>query len=125
MKKEAVVTDKIAKPVGPFSPAVRAGGSVYLSGQVAQDAATGRLVEGDVARQTEQVLRNVRAVLEAAGKNLSDVVAVRVYLTDMTNFAAMNEVYARHFEPPYPARTTIGMKALPLGAEVEIDLIAQ
>jgi len=125
MKKEAVVTDKIAKPVGPFSPAVRVGEVVYLSGQVAQDAATGRLVEGDVARQTEQVLRNVRAVLEAAGKSLSDVVAVRVYLTDMTNFAAMNEVYARHFEPPYPARTTIGVKALPLGATVEIDLIAQ
>ncbi len=125
MKKEAVVTDKIAKPVGPFSPAVRAGGSVYLSGQVAQDPATGRLVEGDVVRQTEQVLRNVRVVLEAAGKSLSDVVAVRVYLTDMANFAAMNEVYAKNFEPPYPARTTIGVRALPLGAAVEIDVIAQ
>ena len=123
--KEAVATDKIAKPVGPFSPAVRAGGFVYMSGQVAQDPATGKLVEGDVARQTEQVLRNVRAVLEAAGKTLSDVVAVRVYLTDMANFAAMNEVYAKAFEPPYPARTTIGVKALPLGAAVEIDLVAQ
>jgi 2-iminobutanoate/2-iminopropanoate deaminase len=125
MKKEAIVTDRIAKPVGPFSPAVRAGGSIYMSGQVAQDPATGKLVAGDVTRQTEQVFRNVRAVLEAAGKSLSDVVAVRVYLTDMANFAAMNEVYAKQFEQPYPARTTIGVKALPLGAEVEIDLIAQ
>jgi 2-iminobutanoate/2-iminopropanoate deaminase len=125
MKKEAIVTDRIAKPVGPFSPAVRAGGSIYMSGQVAQDPATGKLVAGDVTRQTEQVFRNVRVVLEAAGKSLSDVVAVRVYLTDMANFAAMNEVYAKQFEQPYPARTTIGVKALPLGAEVEIDLIAQ
>ena len=123
--KEPIVTDKIAKPLGPFSPAVRAGGSIYMSGQVAQDPATGKLIAGDVAAQTEQVFRNVRAVLEAAGKSLSDVVAVRVYLTDMANFAAMNEVYAKQFQQPYPARTTIGVKALPLGAEVEIDLIAQ
>lgn len=126
MPRESFTTDRIAPAVGPFSPAVRgAGDAIYLSGQVGQDPATGRLVEGGVAAQTEQALRNVQAVLEAAGRTLDDVVRVGVYLTDMGNFAAMNDVYARWFEQPYPARTTIGVAALPLGAEVEIDLVAR
>jgi 2-iminobutanoate/2-iminopropanoate deaminase len=125
MSKEAVTTDAIAPPIGPFSPAVRAGGSVYLSGQVAQDPSTGRLVDGDVARQTEQIFRNLRAVLAAAEKSLADVVKVSVFLTDMRDFQAMNAVYARQFEPPYPARTTFAVAQLPLGAAVEIDLIAR
>jgi 2-iminobutanoate/2-iminopropanoate deaminase len=124
MPKQAIISDQIAPPAGPFSPAVRAGGVVYLSGQVAQDPATGRLIEGDVTRQMEQVLSNARAVLEAAGKSLADVVRVGVYLTDMGDFPAMNAVYARYFEDPYPARTTIGVASLPLGAAVELDLIA-
>jgi len=126
MPRESFTTDRIAPAAGPFSPAVRgAGDAIYLSGQVGQDPANGRLVEGGVAAQTEQALRNLQAVLEAAGRTLDDVVRVGVYLADMGDFAAMNEVYARWFERPYPARTTIGVAALPLGAAVEIDLVAQ
>jgi 2-iminobutanoate/2-iminopropanoate deaminase len=125
MPREAITTDRIAPPVGPFSPAVRTPEALYLSGQVGQDPATRQLVEGDVAAQAEQALRNLDAVLRAAGRTFADVVRVGVYLTDMRDFAAMNEVYARHFEAPYPARTTIAVAALPLGARVEIDLIAR
>ena len=125
MPRESFTSDRIAPAAGPFSAAVLgAGDSIYLSGQVGQDPATGRLVEG-VAAQTEQALRNLQAVLEAAGRTLDDVVRVGVYLADMGDFAAMNDVYARWFEKPYPARTTIGVAALPLGAAVEIDLVAR
>ena len=124
MTRNAVTSDKLAAPVGPFSPAARGGGAVFVSGQVAQDPATGALIDGDVARQADQALRNLAAVLEAAGKGLDDVVRVGVYLTDMADFAAMNEVYRRHFQAPYPARTAIGVAALPLGAAVEFDAIA-
>ena len=124
MTRNPVTSDKLAAPVGPFSPAVRGGGALFVSGQVAQDPATGALIDGDVARQTDQALRNLAAVLEAAGKDLGDVVRVGVYLTDMADFAAMNEVYRAHFQAPYPARTAIGVAALPLGAAVEFDAIA-
>ncbi|MGH7527257.1 MAG: Rid family detoxifying hydrolase [Gemmatimonadales bacterium] len=123
MPKDAVITDKVA--VGPFSPAVRSGDFVYLSGQVAQDPATGRLIDGDVTRQTEQIFRNIGAVLHAAGKTFADVIRVGVFLRDIGDFQAMNAVYARFFEAPYPARTTVGVAALPLGAVVEIDLVAR
>ena len=119
-----ITSDRLAKPVGPFSPAVRDGGRVYTSGQVAQDPATGKLIEGGVAAQTEQIFRNLEALLEAADKTLADVVKVNVYLTDIQRFAEMNEVYARHFVAPYPARTPVGVAALPLGAQVEIETIA-
>jgi len=125
MPREAITTDKIAKPVGPFSAAVRSGDFVYLSGQTAQDPATGKLVEGDAAAQTEQIFKNLDAVLRAAGKSFTDVVRVGVFLTDMADFAAMNAVYARHFDAPYPARTTVAVAALPLGAAVEIELVAR
>jgi 2-iminobutanoate/2-iminopropanoate deaminase len=118
MARESVTTDKIAAPVGPFSPAVRAGEFVYLSGQVAQDPTTGRLIEGDVAAQTALIFKNVEAVLAAARKTFADVIKASVYLTDMRDFAAMNAVYGRHFEPPYPARTTVTVASLPLGAAV-------
>jgi 2-iminobutanoate/2-iminopropanoate deaminase len=124
MTRNPVTSDKLAAPVGPFSPAARGGGAVFVSGQVAQDPATGALIDGDVSRQADQALRNLAAVLEAAGKGLGDVVRVGVYLTDMADFAAMNEVYRRHFQAPYPARTAIGVAALPLGAAVEFDAIA-
>ena len=124
MPRQSFTSDRAGPPVGPFSPAVRIDGALYLSGQVGQDPATGRLAEG-VAAQTEQAFRNLSAVLEAAGRTLDDVVRVGVYLADMGDFAAMNEVYARWFEQPYPARTTIGVAALPLGAAVEIDLVAR
>jgi 2-iminobutanoate/2-iminopropanoate deaminase len=124
MNKDAVTSDKVAPPVGPFSPAIRAGDAVYLSGQVAQNPTTGRLIEGDVTQQTEQIFRNAGEVLRAAGKSFADVVKVGVFLTDIRDFQAMNTVYGRYFEPPYPARTTVGVAALPLGAVVEIDLVA-
>jgi 2-iminobutanoate/2-iminopropanoate deaminase len=125
MARDTFTTDRIAVPVGPFSPAVRAGEFVYLSGQVAQDGTTGRLIAGDVAVQTEQIFKNLEAVLRAAGKTFADVVKVSVYLTDMADFAAMNIVYGRHFEAPYPARTTVAVASLPLGATVEIDIVAR
>ncbi len=125
MERRAVTTDRIAPPVGPFSPAVRVGDTLYLSGQVAQDPATGRLIDADVTRQTEQILTNIEAVLQAGGFSLRDIVKVGVFLTDMRNFQAMNAVYARRFEAPYPARTTVGVAALPLGALVEVDVVAR
>jgi 2-iminobutanoate/2-iminopropanoate deaminase len=124
MPLKPITSYRLAKPVGPFSPAVRDGDRVYTSGQIAQDPATGKLIEGDVAAQTAQVLQNLEAVLHAADKSLADVVKVNVYLTDMRNFSEMNEVYARHFAAPYPARTTIAVAALPLGAIVEMEMIA-
>jgi 2-iminobutanoate/2-iminopropanoate deaminase len=124
MPLKPITSDRVAKPVGPFSPAVRDGDRVYTSGQIAQDPATGKLINGGVAAQTEQVLQNLEAILSAANKSLADVVKVNVYLTDMRNFAAMNEVYAKHFVAPYPARTTVAVAELPLGAVVEIEMIA-
>ncbi|MGH2966390.1 MAG: Rid family detoxifying hydrolase [Gemmatimonadales bacterium] len=119
-----ITSDRLAQPVGPFSPAVREGDRVYTSGQVAQDPATGKLIAGGVAAQTEQILHNLAVILRAADKSLGDVVKVNVYLTDMRDFAEMNDVYAKHFAPPYPARTTVAVAALPLGAQVEMEAIA-
>ncbi|MBV9727349.1 MAG: hypothetical protein JO299_19495 [Gammaproteobacteria bacterium] len=125
MPREAVSSEALPPPVGPFSPAVRVGELLLLSGQVALDPKTGKLIDGDVAAQTAQVLENLRTLLGAAGKSLADVARTNVYLTDMKDFARMNASYARYFEPPYPARTTVAVAALPLGAAVEIDLIAR
>jgi 2-iminobutanoate/2-iminopropanoate deaminase len=125
MARHAVTTEKIAKPAGPFSPAIRAGYRLYLSGQVAQDPATGQLIAGDVAAQTERIFRNIEAVLHAAKLSLDDVIKVNVYLTDMKDYAAMNEVYARQFSAPPPARTTVAIVALPLGGQVEIEVLAR
>jgi len=119
-----ITSDRIAKPAGPFSPAVRDGDRLYTSGQIAQDPATGKVIEGGVAAQTEQIFRNLEALMSAAGTSFADVVKVNVYLTDMRDFTAMNEVYARHFEAPYPARTTVAVAELPLGAIIEIEMIA-
>ena len=120
----AVHSDEVARPVGPFSPAVRGQGVLFVSGQVAQDPVSGRLVEGGVVEQTARALENVRAILEAAGRTLDDVLRVGVYLTDMQDFAQMNEVYGRYFRAPFPARTTIAVRELPLGAAVEVDVVA-
>ncbi len=124
MTRQIVTTDKIAPPVGPFSAAVRAAGFIFLSGQIALDPTSGKLIAGDIAAQTEQILRNINAVLDAAGKSFADVVKTNVFLTNTKDFAAMNAVYERHFEAPFPARTTIGAAALPLGAAVEIEVVA-
>jgi len=104
---------------------VRDGDLVVTSGCIGQDPNTGKLVEGGVAAQTAQVFANLNALLEAGGKTLANVTKVNVYLTDMHDFAAMNEVYAEQFEKPYPARTTVGVAGLPLGAAVEIELVAR
>jgi 2-iminobutanoate/2-iminopropanoate deaminase len=113
-----------AAAVGPYSHAVEANGLVHLSGQTPLDPASGKLVEGDVGVQTAQCLNNLFAVLAEAGLDSDDVVSCSVYLTDMNDFRAMNAVYQDLFSQPYPARTTIGVAALPLGARVEIGLIA-
>jgi 2-iminobutanoate/2-iminopropanoate deaminase len=125
MVKGVITTSRIAPPVGPFSPGIVSDGSLYLSGQVAQDPVTGKLIGGDAAQQTEQVLRNAEAVLQAAGKGFADVLKVGVFLTDMGDFQAMNAVYGKYFQAPYPARTTVGVAALPLGARIEMDFVAR
>lgn len=111
--------------VGPYSPAVEAGNLIYFSGQIPIDSATGKIIEGDIKAQTSQCLKNLSAVLEAAGVNSDDVVKTTVYLTDMSDYAAVNEVYGEYFKAPYPARTAITVCALPLGSKVEIDVIAK
>ena len=125
MPRDAITTNKIAAAVGPFSAAVRVGDLVYLSGQVGQDPATGKLVSGGIDAQVEQLFRNIEAVLGAAGMTLDHVIKANVYLTDMKNFAAMNAVYGTKFSKPYPARTTVAVAALPLSADVEIEVIAR
>lgn len=114
-----------ATAVGPYSHAVEAGELIFLSGQTPLDSATGKLVEGDIAAQTEQCFKNLFNVLAAAGLTEADVVKANVFLTDMGDFAAMNKVYATKFSAPYPARSTVGVAALPIGAQVEIELIAR
>jgi 2-iminobutanoate/2-iminopropanoate deaminase len=125
MSKTTITSPELAPPVGPFSQAIDAGGFIYVSGQVGQDPTTGKLVAGGIAAETERVLQNLSAVLEAAGKSFDDVVRTGVFLTSIGDFAAVNAVYARHFRQPFPARTTIGVAALPLGACVEMDLVVK
>ena len=120
----AVATDKAPKAIGPYSQAIVADGMVYTAGQVALDPQSGELVGTSVAEQTEQALKNISAVLAASGSSLGQVVKTTVYLADMADFAAMNEVYARHFGGHRPARSTVQAAGLPKGARVEIDAIA-
>ena len=110
--------------IGPYSQAIEANGMVFASGQIPIDPSTGNIVEGGIEHQTHQSLRNVKAVLEAAGTDLAHVVKTTVFLSDMDNFAAMNEVYAQFFEQPYPARSAVAVKTLPKGALVEVECIA-
>ena len=125
MSKTAIASPELTPPVGPFSQAIEVGGFIYCSGQVGQDPATGKVVEGGIEAETERVFRNLAAVLKAAGRSFDDVARAGVYLTNMNDFVAMNGIYARHFSQPFPARTTIGVAALPLGAHVEIDLVVK
>src|SRR5690349_17986011 len=114
-----------AAAVGPYSHAAFAGAFLYLSGQTPLDPSTGKLLEGSVQNQARQCFRNLFKVLEAAGMGPGHVVKVNVFLTNMDDFAAMNEVYAQQFDKPYPARTTIGVASLPLGACIEIEMVAR
>lgn len=121
---ETVSTDNAPGAIGPYSQAIKANGMVYCSGQIPIDIATGEFVSEDVAEQTEQVLKNLKAVLEAAGSSLDKVVKTGVFLADMNDFAVMNEVYGRYFDSNKPARATVQAARLPRDARVEIDCIA-
>jgi 2-iminobutanoate/2-iminopropanoate deaminase len=121
---ETVATDRGPKAIGPYSQAVRANGFVFLSGQIPLDPKTQQVVEGDAAAQTERVLENLKAVVEAAGSSIQRVVKTTVFLSDMNDFAAMNEVYSRYFVTHPPARSTVEVSRLPKNVRVEIDLIA-
>ncbi len=120
---EEVKTPLAPPAIGPYSQAVKAGGWVFLSGQIPLTP-EGQVVEGGIREQTERVLENLRAILEAAGSGLDRVVQTFCYLADMEDFPAFNEVYARYFRPPYPARATVAVKALPRGVRVEVACIA-
>jgi 2-iminobutanoate/2-iminopropanoate deaminase len=122
--KDVVSTDRGPKAIGPYSQAIRAHGFVFVSGQVAFDPATGQIVEGDVSKQTERVLENLKAILEAAGSSLDKAVRTTVFLKDLNDFAAMNETYGRYFPHQPPARSTVEVARLPRDVRVEIDLIA-
>jgi 2-iminobutanoate/2-iminopropanoate deaminase len=121
---EAVVTDRGPQAIGPYSQAIRANGFVFLSGQIPLDPKTQEVVKGDVSVQTERVLENLKGVVEAAGSSLQRVVKTTVFLADMDDFAAMNEVYSRYFVAHKPARSTVEVTRLPKNVRVEIDLIA-
>ena len=122
--RDVISTDRGPRAIGPYSQAIRAGGFLFLSGQVSLDPATQQLVQGDIAAQTTRVLENLKGILEAAGSSLDRVVKTTVYLKDMNDFSAMNEVYARYFPSAPPARATVEVARLPKDARVEIELIA-
>jgi 2-iminobutanoate/2-iminopropanoate deaminase len=122
--RERVQTDRAPAAIGPYSQAIRAGGFVFASGQIPTDPATGEFVKGGVAEQTEQVLKNLAAVLKAAGSGLDKVVKTTVFLADMKEFAQMNEVYAKFFTGAPPARATVAAAGLPRDARVEIEAVA-
>ncbi|HPN78236.1 RidA family protein [Dokdonella sp.] len=122
--RRIIHSEQAPKAIGPYSQAVQVGNTLYLSGQTPIDPATGELVPGDIGVQARQVFENLSAVLAAAGVGFDQVVRVGIYLTDLGNFAVVNEVMKQYFREPYPARSTIGVAALPKAAQVEIDLVA-
>ena len=123
MSKQIIKTGKAPAAIGPYSQAVRHGDTVYLSGQIPLDPETMELVAGDISVQANRVFMNLRAVCEAAGSGLDGIVKLNVYLTDLGNFATVNQVMAQHFSEPYPARAAVGVAALPLGAEIEMEAV--
>ena len=124
MGKRAITADPL-KAVGPYSLAIEADGTVYISGQIHLDPSTGKLVEGDIATQTRQCLENLKSILASAGLGFNNVVKTTVFLVDMADFPAMNGMYQTYMSEPYPARSTIQVAGLPLGARVEIEAIAK
>lgn len=124
MKKEVISTENAPAAVGPYSQAVRAGDLLFLSGQVPLNPATGKLVEGDIAAQAAQACKNIMAVLESQGLSADNVVKTTVFITDMSTFPLVNEVYKQYFKAPCPARSCVEVSALPLGVQVEIEAIA-
>jgi 2-iminobutanoate/2-iminopropanoate deaminase len=125
MTREAITSPDAPAPVGPFSQAIRSGGLLFLSGLSSFDPALGAVVDGGIEAQTRFVFANAATVLRAAGATFDDVVKVNIYLTNLDDFAAVNAVYAELFREPFPARTTIGAAGLPLGAGIEIELVAE
>jgi 2-iminobutanoate/2-iminopropanoate deaminase len=122
--KEIVTTVDAPQPIGPYSQAVRVGSMLFVSGQVAIDPATGKVVQGGAAAQAEQVMKNLDAVLKAAGFTFADVAKTSIFLTNMSFFAEVNQVYGKHFISNFPARETVAVAGLPLGVDVEISVIA-
>jgi len=123
MSRQIIQTDKAPAAIGPYSQAVRAGDTVYLSGQIPLDPSTGLLVEGDISAQARRSFDNLKAVCEAAGGSLGDIVRLGLYLTDLDNFAAVNAVMSEFFQAPYPARSTVEVSGLPRGARFEVDAV--
>ncbi len=123
MSRHSIHTDRAPQAIGTYSQAVRAGDTVYLSGQVPFDPATMQLVTGDIEVQARRVFENLKAVAEAAGGSLGHAVKLTIFLTDLANFARVNEVMATYFAKPYPARSTIGVAQLPRGAQIEIECV--
>ena len=121
---KAIQTDKAPAAIGPYSQAIEVNGFVFASGQIPIDPATGQFAEGGIQAQTRQSLLNAQAILQAAGTDLSHVVKTTVFLSDMANFAAMNEVYTQFFQPPFPARSAVAVRDLPKGALVEVEVVA-
>lgn len=124
MSREVVSTKMAPKAIGPYEQGIKFNGFLFTSGQIALDPVTGTLIDGDVSAQTRQVLENLKAVLEAGDSSLDHVIKATVYLTDLSNFVKMNEVYAEYLGKVKPARSTVGVATLPRGAIVEIDLVA-
>ena len=124
MSRTAITTDRAPKAIGPYSQAIEQGGIVFLSGQIGLDPASGALVTGGTPAEAEQVLKNLIAVLAAAGLGFEHVVRTTIYLVDLADFTTVNEIYGRYAREPYPARATVGVATLPRGARVEIDAIA-
>ncbi len=123
--KRIVNTEEAPKPVGPYSQAVIVGNLVFTSGQIGIDPKTGELVTGGIAEETEQVIKNLAAVLKSAGAGLDRVLKTLIFITDINQFGTVNQVYARYFQEPYPARSTVQVTALPKGARVEIEAVAE
>lgn len=124
MERKVILTPEAPKPIGPYSQAIEAGGFIFCSGQIPLDPQTGRIIEGSIHAQTERILTNLKAVLEAAGSSLEQTVKMTVYLTDLADFENLNQVLGKHFPQEPPARAVVQVSALPKNATVEIDIIA-
>jgi len=123
MTKEIISTENAPQAIGPYSQAVKAGNLMFISGQIPLNPSTGDLISGSIEDEANQVLNNLKSICEAAGHSLEDVIKITIFLTDLSNFAIVNEVMKQHFEEPYPARATVEVSGLPLGVNVEIEAI--
>ena len=123
MSKEIISTENAPQAIGPYSQAVKAGGLMFISGQIPLNPETGDLVSGSIEDEANQVLQNIKSICEAAGHGMEDIVKITIFLTDLGNFATVNELMKKHFSEPYPARATVEISGLPLGVNVEIEAI--